>query len=338
MLFRGITVNDEIRRLTDQLARDPASPAFRRLAELLRVRGESQSALAVALRGLERHPLDAEAHAVLARICVDRGELQRAFDEWDMALRLSPRHSGALKGLGFISYRWGRLQDAERYLVEALSVSPDDHAVRAALDSVRSAKASLAGFQGADLPRDAARAPAYALASLPGNPPTHSPGNPWSAAVVAVPDTRTDTDAADFSRQPRDQAEVKAASQVARPSPDDLFRGLSPDAAMQVLLVDSDGLVVAGKLAGRDGSDRAMSIAAELSGVCDEADRAMRHLQLGDWRAITFESQQAVVSMARANQEALVVVAATSAVQLGLLKRVLEKAQRTAADWLAEAI
>jgi predicted regulator of Ras-like GTPase activity (Roadblock/LC7/MglB family) len=81
-----------------------------------------------------------------------------------------------------------------------------------------------------------------------------------------------------------------------------------------------------------------MSIAAELSGVCDEADRAMRHLQLGDWRAITFESQQAVVSMARANQEALVVVAATSAVQLGLLKRVLEKAQRTAADWLAEAI
>ena len=44
---------------------------------------------------------------------VDRGELQRAFDEWDMVLRLAPSHVGARKGMGFVLLPAGEADEAE---------------------------------------------------------------------------------------------------------------------------------------------------------------------------------------------------------------------------------
>jgi Flp pilus assembly protein TadD len=105
-------VSDDIRGWSDTLARDPSSVVFLQLGEALRRQGQRDVALQVALRGLERHPHLAEAHDLLARIAADEGDLQRAFDEWDMVLRLSPRAAGALKGMGFVRYRQGELAEA----------------------------------------------------------------------------------------------------------------------------------------------------------------------------------------------------------------------------------
>src|SRR5262249_36325233 len=107
---------DDIRRWSDELARDPSSLVFLQLAEALRRRGQLELAHKIGVRGFERHSHNGEAHDLLARIWVDRGELQRAFDEWDMVLRLSPSHVGAMKGLGYICYQQGRRDDAERFL------------------------------------------------------------------------------------------------------------------------------------------------------------------------------------------------------------------------------
>src|SRR5256885_3893482 len=49
------------------------------------------------LTGLERHPHLADAHDLYARILADKHDFERAFDEWDMALRVAPDHVGALK-------------------------------------------------------------------------------------------------------------------------------------------------------------------------------------------------------------------------------------------------
>ena len=84
-------VPDDIAQLSEALARDPASLVFVELAETLRKRGDVEVATKVALRGLERHPHLAAAHDVLARLYSDAGDLERAFDEWDIALRLDPR-------------------------------------------------------------------------------------------------------------------------------------------------------------------------------------------------------------------------------------------------------
>src|SRR5690242_21765817 len=83
---RSMAMTDDVRRLSDELARDPTSLVFLKLGETLRQRGQLDVARKVALRGLERHAQNADAHDLLARICVDAGELQRAFDDWEIVL------------------------------------------------------------------------------------------------------------------------------------------------------------------------------------------------------------------------------------------------------------
>src|SRR5687768_11065478 len=138
---------DEIRRLSDELARDPSSLVFMRLADALRRAGQLDLAMRVALRGLDRHPYVSDAHDVLARIHADRGDLERASDEWEMALRLDPSHEQARLGLGFIDFRRGDLESAERRLSAAEGGDPG---VVTALAHVRSALAARGGVSMTD--------------------------------------------------------------------------------------------------------------------------------------------------------------------------------------------
>src|SRR5256885_4235202 len=134
-------MSDDVRRLSDELARDPASKVFVPLGEALRKQGQLDLALKVTTRGLERHPHFAEAHDLLAHIAVDRGELERAFDEWDMVLRLAPGHLGALRGMGFVCFQQGRLPEAEQYLAAAAAAAESDEGIAQALANVRAARA-----------------------------------------------------------------------------------------------------------------------------------------------------------------------------------------------------
>src|SRR5918992_917215 len=108
-------MSDEIRRLSDELARDPGSLVFLQLAEALRRHGQLDHALRIAARGVERHRDNADAHDLLARIAADRGELDRAFGAWEAVAHLS----------------------------EAAHCDPDDSGVAAALRHVREARGSV---------------------------------------------------------------------------------------------------------------------------------------------------------------------------------------------------
>ncbi|HYD51151.1 MAG TPA: tetratricopeptide repeat protein, partial [Gemmatimonadaceae bacterium] len=154
-------MSDEIRRLSDELARDPSSLVFVPLGEALRRQGSTELALKIALRGLERHPYHADGHDLVARIAADRGEAERASDEWDMALRLDPQHVGARKGLGFICFQQGRLAEAEEHLAAAQALDGDDATIAAALARVRVALGTPAAGPSAAGPRPSA-APAAA--------------------------------------------------------------------------------------------------------------------------------------------------------------------------------
>ena len=294
---------DEITRLSEELARDPASMAFLPLAEALRRKGQSDLALRIAMRGLERHPHNPDAHDLLARIAVDRGELQRAFDEWDMVLRFAPQHIGARKGMGFVCFQQGRTSDAERYLSEAAAGDPDDQTIAVALANIRAARAN-----GTAVAPSGAPAPVAATQAPQASPPAQVP-----AATVAAP-----------------------AGPPGRPSPRMLFADLIGEAEQTVLLLDADGFVLAGLYVDADGSDVAEEIGAQLSGVSEEARRAMRHLGLGDWQSITFETEAAVIAMAPAPRDALLLVAASRAQPLGLVARLREQALRRAAAWMGE--
>ena len=128
---------DDIRALSAQLAQDPQSLVFLRLGEALRRKGQLDAALRVAVNGLERHPHLADAHDLYARVLTDKHDYERAFDEWDMAVRIAPHHTGALKGLAFLYFKVGDIAQAEAHLEAARKVEPDDPSIEQAFEMIR---------------------------------------------------------------------------------------------------------------------------------------------------------------------------------------------------------
>jgi predicted regulator of Ras-like GTPase activity (Roadblock/LC7/MglB family) len=291
-------VADDVRRWSEELARDPASLVFLPLGETLRRQGQLDLALKIALRGLERHPHNIDAHDLLARIEVDRGELQRAFDEWDMVHRLAPTHLGALKGMAFVRFQQGNARDAEQYLQRAAEQGGDAE--------ITAALANLRGAGG--VARDGGRGSTDAGRARGGG--------------------RAESSLLEPSRTPH----------PAPPAPQMLFADLLGEHEQTALLLDDQGLVLAGIYVGEDGTDVSAEVGAELSGVTDAARRATRHLDIGDWRSIVLETEVAVVTMAPSSDDGLLLVAASKATPLGLVRRVLDRCLERARQWLgAEA-
>ena len=115
-----------------------------------------------------------------------------------------------------------------------------------------------------------------------------------------------------------------------------MFSSAIGDTHQVALLLDADGLVVAGGYRTADGSDLGAVIGAHLSGVSDEATRAMRHFGLGAWTRILLESEAATLMMTPTN-EWLTLVAAPRDVPLGFVRRTLDQCNALARRWLGEA-
>jgi tetratricopeptide (TPR) repeat protein len=135
---------------------------FLRLGEALRRKGQLDAALRVAVNGLERHPHLADAHDLFARVLTDKHDYERAFDEWDMAVRIAPNHTGALKGLAFLYFKVGDIAQAELHLEAARKVEPDDPSIDQAFDMIRGGGAQPA------VPAAAASPPAAPAAAAGG--------------------------------------------------------------------------------------------------------------------------------------------------------------------------
>ncbi|MFL5604813.1 MAG: roadblock/LC7 domain-containing protein, partial [Gemmatimonadaceae bacterium] len=219
----------------------------------------------------------------LARIAVDRGEMERAFDEWDMVLRLTPGHLGALRGMGFVCFQQGRLAEAEQYLSAAVAAGDTDEGLALALSNVRASQQHVAGTP----------------ASL---------GSTNTEQSALPPGTSKD--------------------------PHFLFADVLTEAEQTAMLLDAEGFVLAGAYVAYDGRDVAQEVGAELSGVTDAARRATRHLNLGEWTSIVFETEVAVVAMAPSAGDGLLVIATSRSTPLGLVRRLLDRCTDRARRWL----
>ena len=114
-----------------------------------------------------------------------------------------------------------------------------------------------------------------------------------------------------------------------------LFADLLVDAGQTALLLDAEGYVLGGVYLDADGTDVAEGVGAHLSGISEEVHRAMRRLDMGAWKSIVFETQVAVVAMAPAPSDALLIVAASRATPLGLLRRLMGQCSERVAEWMA---
>ena len=113
-----------------------------------------------------------------------------------------------------------------------------------------------------------------------------------------------------------------------------LFATAIGDAEQTALLLDSAGVPLAGSYVDNQGRDISAEIGAALSGVSREVSRSMRLLSLGAWIAVVVETDAATIALAPAPQDGVVLLASSSSVPLGLVRRVLTRSVALAINWM----
>jgi predicted regulator of Ras-like GTPase activity (Roadblock/LC7/MglB family) len=113
-----------------------------------------------------------------------------------------------------------------------------------------------------------------------------------------------------------------------------LFAAAIGEGEQTALLLDSAGKPLAGSYIDQRGRDISIEIGAALSGVSTEVTRSMRLLSIGGWTAVVVETDAATIALAPASQDAVVLLASSLAVPLGLVRRVLTRSVALAINWM----
>jgi predicted regulator of Ras-like GTPase activity (Roadblock/LC7/MglB family) len=113
-----------------------------------------------------------------------------------------------------------------------------------------------------------------------------------------------------------------------------LFATAIGEAEQTALLLDASGAALAGSYLDNNGRDISGEIGAALSGVGKEVSRSMRLLGIGAWTAVVVETDAATIALAPALEDTIVLLASSSTVPLGLVRRVLTRSTVLAINWM----
>lgn len=114
-----------------------------------------------------------------------------------------------------------------------------------------------------------------------------------------------------------------------------LFAQILGDANLTALLLDASGNHLAGSYVDADGREVGGEIGSALAGIGAEVGRAMRHLELGEWKALVIETPDATIALSPAAADSIVLLAASADEPHGLVTRILSRSAERAEQWLA---
>lgn len=227
----------DLQRWSEELARNPASLAFLPLARAYRRLGRRDLATRLCLRGLEAHPANVEAHALLALLYLEGGDRARAADEWSVVLRLKPGNFEALRGMGFRYLEQNETSKARQHLERAALIRPGDTTVQEALRLLRQRETAL---------RSGDRQAAPAAGPPPADTPAAAGAGRSSDAASDGPARETDAEAPELELVDIDDLGMDTVDQPAlvrsgayEPDPGDRGTGVSGgDEDVAELLLD----------------------------------------------------------------------------------------------------
>jgi tetratricopeptide (TPR) repeat protein len=133
--------------------------------------------------------------------------------------------------------------------------------------------------------------------------------------------------------QPRPEAESRAEP-IAPADPGSPFADM--DGGRSLVLVDANGLRLAGSLPAPSGEETGDRVAAQLAGVSREAARATRLLGLGTWQSITLESSDGHFVLVRPTGETVLLAAREQSLPMARVVLLAERAARAARQWLEQ--
>lgn len=309
---------------SQEVASNPASLAFLPLARAFRKQGRRDAALKLCLRGLEHHPTHVDAHALLAMLYFESGQRSKAYDEWSMVLTLEPDNFEALRGMGFYHLEQGDDVSALRSLQRAGALKPSDLAVQEALRMIheRQSAVSAPSTSVEPDPWEEAWVPASGVSGVSGATGVSAPPPPAPApAAPATPPA-----------PPAPQAPISAGDLADDPT--QLFAPLQKGGhILGALILDAQGLVLAGSLAG-ESNNQAEMLGAILGGAIEETGRTTAHLKLGEWKGILLECEQALLHLSPVREGMIVLLAAKRQTPAGFMLRAASQASALATRFL----
>lgn len=128
----------EIDKLERRWKENPQGTVFAPLAEVYRKDGQLERAREVLQQGLVNNPDHIPGNIVLGRCCLDMGDDGGAEAAFSHVLELDPENVIALKALGEITERQGRLAEASQWLGRLMQVDPTNEDAQEQLKRVSS--------------------------------------------------------------------------------------------------------------------------------------------------------------------------------------------------------
>ncbi len=116
----------ELAKLEHAFATDPASEAYRPLAEAYLAMGRFMEAMVVCKKGVKAHANDSEPRVLLARVYAEQGKDKKALEELQGALQVAPSDKQALRMAAGLQLKNGELDAGKANLLKAFTADPSD--------------------------------------------------------------------------------------------------------------------------------------------------------------------------------------------------------------------
>lgn len=116
----------ELAKLEHAFATDPASEAYKPLAEAYLGMGRFMEAMVVCKKGVKAHPSIPDPRVLLARVYAEQGKDKKAIEELTGALQVSPTDKVALRMMGSLQIKGGDTQPGKDNLLKAFEADPQD--------------------------------------------------------------------------------------------------------------------------------------------------------------------------------------------------------------------
>lgn len=116
----------ELAKLEHAFATDPASEAYKPLAEAYLGMGRFMEAMVVCKKGVKAHPALPDPRVLLARVYAEQGKDKKAIEELTGALQVSPTDKIALRMMGALQIKGGDTAVGKENLLKAWSADGAD--------------------------------------------------------------------------------------------------------------------------------------------------------------------------------------------------------------------
>lgn len=193
----------ELAKLEHAFATDPASEAYRPLAEAYLGMGRFMEAMVVCKKGVKAHPSKPDPRVLLARVYAEQGKDKKALEELASAIGIAPNDKLVLRMTGALQLKTGEADAGKTNLLKAWQIDPSDETTKAIFVQYK-----------VELPKPAAPPPPPPVVLPP------APTNGSAGIEHAAPGGQAAPRQAGDPRPPPPRAAApRAAGDVRRPAP-----------------------------------------------------------------------------------------------------------------------